>query len=79
MTEVQERCIKRFARNAKKNAMFHLSPEEIVPFIAKNAFQSEKTAADKNPFIYDRLLAHWKLFISSEFFCVQDLFLSGEG
>lgn len=46
--EGRERCIKRFARNAKRNAKFLSSRAQIVRYIAKNVSQSVKTAAVKS-------------------------------
>jgi hypothetical protein len=41
----RERCTKRRARSAKKNAKFLLSPERTVPYIARIVSPSEKTQA----------------------------------
>jgi hypothetical protein len=40
MTEVQERCTKRFVPIAKKSAKFLSSRKKIVQFIARIVFQS---------------------------------------
>lgn len=68
MTEVRGRCIKRSVRIAKKSARFLLSPEEIVPFIAKNAFQNAKTAVNKKRYQIQKkkkgTVPEWGLFPS---------------
>ena len=43
----RERCTRRLARNARKNAKFLSSREKTVRYIAKTVFRSEKTAVDK--------------------------------
>ena len=43
-----EKCIKRYAQTAKRNAKFLLNPEKTVRSTARNASLSIKTAAVKN-------------------------------
>ena len=40
--ERRERCIRRLARNVRKNAKSHSSPEKIVRFIARTVSLSAK-------------------------------------
>ena len=47
LARVRERCIKRPARNARKNAKYHLSPEKIVRYIARIVSLSARIAAIK--------------------------------
>jgi hypothetical protein len=47
MTGDHERCTKRFAQNARKNAKSLLNPVGIVRFTAKSATQREKIAVVK--------------------------------
>ncbi len=43
----RERCIRRSARNARKNVKFLSSPEKTVRYTARNAFQNVRIAAVK--------------------------------
>ena len=48
----QGKCIRRFAKSARKSAKCLSSPAKTVRFIARNVFQSVKIAAVKNgPFL----------------------------
>jgi hypothetical protein len=49
--EVRERCIKPFARTAKRSAKFLSSPEKTVPSIAGTVFPSTKIAVAKRYFL----------------------------
>jgi len=44
------RCTKRFVGNVKRNVRFPSSLARIVPFIARNALRSGKTAVAKQDF-----------------------------
>ena len=52
MVEVRARCIKQLVLSAIKNAKFRLNLAETGLFIARNAFQSVKTAAVKKPLVF---------------------------
>ena len=47
MTEVPERCTRLSVQIAKKSVKFPSNPEKIVLFIARNVFQSIRTAVVK--------------------------------
>ena len=46
-TEVRERCTRQFAQIVKKSAKFLSSQEKTVRSIARNVFQSTRTAVVK--------------------------------
>ena len=47
MTELQNRCTRRFVPNAKKNAKSLLNPEKTVRYTARIVFPSARTKAVK--------------------------------
>ena len=56
--ELRERCTRRFAQNARKNAKSLLNPEMTVRYIARIVFQSARTkVVKKRDFVSPFLLA----------------------
>jgi len=48
LTEARERCIRRYAQTAKKNAKSLSSRAETVRYIVRNALQNAKAKAVKS-------------------------------